>query len=128
MIYDIDTGAELPRLGTAPHWERYGRALQDRPDLVGALAIAIANAINEQLTRDRVVNSSWLGSQVLDTFPEGADWRSCVGDAGASSTLFGMIMWTVISDDDRAWLSSLTKNATAGETDRVYWLRDQIVG
>jgi hypothetical protein len=123
MIHDIQTGAELPRVGTAPHWERYNRAVQDVPGVIDALVTAIELGLEEQLSRDRSVNSSWLGSHILDTFAERTSWRRYVGDADASSTLFGMILWTVISDDDRSWLSSLTKNATPHETNRVYWLR-----
>ena len=126
MIYDIETGVELPRVRTAPHWQRYTRARQERHDLVEAMVAAINVAIGEQLRKERVVNSSWLGSRVLESFPQGAAWQSYVGDANASSTLFGMIMWTTIWDDPRAWLQQLTQNATAGETDRVYWLRDGV--
>jgi hypothetical protein len=124
MIYDVNTGAEMPRVGTAQHWQRYERARQERPDLVAALVTAIASGIDELLVRVRVVNSSWLGSQVLEAFPQRAAWRTYVGYADASSTLFGMIMWTVVSDDSRAWFQQLTQNATPQETDRVYWLRD----
>jgi hypothetical protein len=123
MIYDINTGAELPRVGTGPHWERYTRAVRDRPELVDALATAIAIAIDDELLHAPVVNSSWLGSRVLEKFAQRAAWSNYVGAAGASSTLFGMIMWTVVADDPRAWLQQLTTNATPQGTDRVYWLR-----
>jgi hypothetical protein len=122
VIFTVE-GAETPREGSGDHWELYRRAVQERPDLVREIEEAITVAVNEQLAHDKVVNSSWLGSRVLDRFPRRKDWDEYVSSERASSGLFGMILWTVLSDDPREWVSTLTTNTNANVSQRVFWRR-----
>lgn len=66
-------GKEMLREGTVGHWELYRRACRERPDLVREVEQAITIAINDELARQKIVNSSRLGARVLDTLPTRAE-------------------------------------------------------
>ena len=121
MIQQID-GTPAPRVGAQDHWDLYERAIVEQPALVTALAAAISVAIEAELVRANIVNSSWLGARVLEQFSQRDAWNAYVRDEQTSRGLFGMIVWTVISDDERTWLSTLTNNTNVDTAQRVYWL------
>ncbi len=122
MLFTTE-GDEVPREGSTEHWELYQRARRERPGLVREVEQAIATAVDDELARRNMVNSSWLGSRVLDALPMRAEWDAFVPDRRASSGLFGMILWTLLADDPRSWVFTVTMNTNTDEPQRVFWVR-----
>ena len=129
MLHELGDQGLTPvanRVPSARHWGIYRRAARDAPELLAAIYETIREIVTSERYMNpdgRFPNSSWLGSEVLRTWPRIAEWNAFCGDEVASSALFGEIMWTVMYDDERSWCTTKTTNADSDREERVYWIR-----
>lgn len=114
------------RVPDAEHFNLYRKASRDAPGLVEKMYAQIKEMVTADQYLDpdgRFPNSTWLGSQLLNTWEHTDEWNEFTGgDEGLSSSLFGQIMWTVMFDDERRWCTTKTSNANVDREQRVYWL------
>lgn len=105
MLYYNDSPTPANRTGSGCHWKLYRQAKCDVPDLCDAMYGTIVRAVESELNRgEKSVNSSRLGSQILNSWHRQTDWKTHFPKTGGS--LFGEIMKTVMWDDPRDWIAT----------------------
>lgn len=133
MLYVLTRNGDLRpatnRLPSAEHWNVYRRALKEHPDIVREMYNTIVDVVSrrEYLESDgRFPNSTWIGSQILVSWPRLVDWNNCCAhNLETSNALFGQIMWTVMFDHPMKWCTTVTPNANIDREERVYWLHPE---
>lgn len=133
MLYVLSNDGDLRlaanRVPSPEHWNVYRRVQNEHPDLVRDMYDTIADIVarREYMERDgRFPNSSWIGSQILPSWPRRDEWNNaCAQSLDASNALFGQIMWTVMFDHASKWCTTVTPNANLDREERVYWLHPE---
>lgn len=102
----------------------YNMARRDAPELIAALEATIrAWAINQHEQR---FNSSKAGAAILASWSHKDAWNNRFGgNTPASQGVFGIVMWSVFSADERDWYWVKTAHSLHDPEQREYWPRSE---